>query len=57
MTVPVYIAECAPSGLRGKLVVVNSLFITGGQAAAATIDGAFGGLRDSGWRSVNGRFN
>lgn len=30
MVVPVYLAECAPSEIRGKLVTVNVLFITGG---------------------------
>ena len=51
MTVPVYIAECAPIHLRGKLIVVNNLFITGGQAVAAAVDGAFSGMREIGWRS------
>ena len=51
MTVPIYIAECAPSHMRGKLVTLNNLFITGGQAVAATVDGAFGGMQKTGWRS------
>lgn len=51
MAVPMYIAESAPAGLRGKLVVVYVLFITGGQFVATVVDGAFSYLRyDLGWR-------
>ncbi len=51
MAVPMYIAESAPAGLRGTLVVVNSLFLTGGQFVATVVDGAFSYLRyDLGWR-------
>lgn len=35
MVTPTYIAEMAPAHVRGSLVTVNSLFITGGQAIAA----------------------
>ena len=50
-TVPMYIAESAPSDMRGKLVVVNVLFITGGQFVATVIDGAFSYLDYRiGWR-------
>uniref|UniRef100_A0A4W6G0Z0 Proton myo-inositol cotransporter n=1 Tax=Lates calcarifer TaxID=8187 RepID=A0A4W6G0Z0_LATCA len=41
MTVPVYIAEVSPPHLRGQLVTINSLFITGGQFIASVVDGAF----------------
>lgn len=34
VTVPVYIAECAPPARRASLVTVNVLFITGGQFIA-----------------------
>ncbi|KAF3855231.1 hypothetical protein F7725_023286 [Dissostichus mawsoni] len=34
MTVPVYIAEVSPPHLRGQLVTINNLFITGGQFIA-----------------------
>lgn len=51
MTVPVYIAEASPPHLRGQLVTVNTLFITGGQFTASLIDGAFSYLRHDGWRS------
>ncbi len=51
MAVPMYIAESAPAGVRGKLVVMNVLFITGGQCVATIVDGAFSYLRyDIGWR-------
>lgn len=52
MTVPVYIAEVSPPHQRGRLVTINSLFITGGQFIACVIDGAFSYLSHDGWRSV-----
>ncbi|CAH2275815.1 proton myo-inositol cotransporter [Pelobates cultripes] len=54
MTVPVYIAEAAPSHLRGRLVTINTLFITGGQFFAAVVDGAFSYLPRDGWRYMFG---
>lgn len=51
MTVPVYIAEASPPHLRGQLVTVNTLFITGGQFTASLVDGAFSYLEHDGWRS------
>ncbi|XP_052316038.1 proton myo-inositol cotransporter-like isoform X1 [Oncorhynchus keta] len=54
MTVPVYIAETSPPHLRGQLVTVNTLFITGGQFTASIIDGAFSYLRHDGWRYMLG---
>lgn len=50
MTVPVYIAEVSPPHLRGQLVTVNALFITGGQFIASMVDGAFSYLSEDGWR-------
>ena len=53
MAVPMYIAELAPAEMRGRLVVVNNMFITGGQFIATVIDGAFSYLGiNVGWRSV-----
>lgn len=49
MTVPVYIAEAAPSEYRGMLVTINNLFITGGQFIASVIDGVFSNTTE-GWR-------
>ncbi|NP_001153301.1 solute carrier family 2 member 13b [Danio rerio] len=54
MTVPVYIAEVSPPDLRGQLVTVNTLFITGGQFIASVVDGAFSYLPHDGWRFMLG---
>ncbi|XP_054894235.1 proton myo-inositol cotransporter-like isoform X1 [Poeciliopsis prolifica] len=54
MTVPVYIAEVSPPHLRGQLVTINSLFITGGQFIASVVDGAFSYLSHDGWRYMLG---
>ncbi|KAJ8372598.1 hypothetical protein AAFF_G00281050 [Aldrovandia affinis] len=55
MTVPVYIAESSPPHLRGQLVTINTLFITGGQFIASIIEnGAFSYLRYDGWRYMLG---
>uniref|UniRef100_A0A8C8DI31 Solute carrier family 2 member 13b n=1 Tax=Oryzias sinensis TaxID=183150 RepID=A0A8C8DI31_9TELE len=54
MTVPVYIAEVSPPHLRGQLVTVNALFITGGQFIASMVDGAFSYLSEDGWRYMLG---
>lgn len=40
--VPLYIAEIAPDKMRGRLVTVQSLFITGGQVVAYLIGWAVG---------------
>lgn len=50
MTVPVYIAEVSPPHLRGELVTLNTLFITGGQFIASVVDGAFSYMHHDGWR-------
>jgi len=54
MTVPVYISEMAPSNIRGRLTVVNNMFITGGQLVATVVDGLFSinheFARRNGWR-------
>ncbi|XP_068958995.1 proton myo-inositol cotransporter isoform X2 [Petaurus breviceps papuanus] len=54
MTVPVYIAEVSPPNLRGRLVTVNTLFITGGQFFASVVDGGFSYLPKDGWRYMLG---
>lgn len=56
MTVPVYIAEVSPPNLRGRLVTINTLFITGGQFFASVVDGAFSYLQKDGWRSVHSAY-
>lgn len=40
MTVPVYIAECAPEDLRGSMVTIDVLLITTGQFVAYAVDAA-----------------
>lgn len=53
MAVPMYISESAPAVMRGKLVVVNIMFVTGGQFIATLIDGGFSNLPlHIGWRSA-----
>lgn len=42
MVVPMYIAEMAPAKIRGTLVTINTVFITGGQAFAAILAGISG---------------
>lgn len=41
MTAPLYIAEASPAQIRGALVCVNVLFITGGQFLSYLINLAF----------------
>lgn len=53
LTTPVYIAEASPSHIRGKLVTLNTLFITVGQVVAGVVDGLFSGTH-SGWRYMLG---
>lgn len=47
---PMYIAELAPSNIRGSLVTLNNCFITVGQLAAAITAGAFSYDTENGWR-------
>ncbi|CAH1782788.1 unnamed protein product [Owenia fusiformis] len=54
MTIPMYIAESAPYEMRGRLVVINNMFITGGQFVASCIDGAFSYDHTDGWRYMLG---
>jgi MFS transporter, SP family, solute carrier family 2 (myo-inositol transporter), member 13 len=49
LIVPLYISELAPSHLRGRLVTVSLLFITGGQVIAYLVGWAFSTM-SSGWR-------
>lgn len=53
LTTPVYIAEAAPSKVRGTLVTLNTLFITVGQVVAGVVDGLFANT-DAGWRYMLG---
>lgn len=49
MVVPTYLGECAPPSIRGRIVAINSLLITGGQVIAYVVDAAFYSL-PHGWR-------
>jgi SP family myo-inositol transporter-like MFS transporter 13 len=51
--VPLYITELAPAELRGRLVTVQCLFITGGQVVAYLIGWIFASW-PSGWRWMVG---
>lgn len=49
MVVPTYLAEVAPTKVRGRIVGINSLLVTGGQVIAYLVDAAFYNL-PHGWR-------
>jgi len=49
-TIPMYIAESAPSHLRGQLVSLNNMFIAGGQLVAGIVAGLFSRDLVNGWR-------
>ncbi|KAI5360194.1 putative major facilitator, sugar transporter, major facilitator superfamily [Septoria linicola] len=51
--VPLYITELAPAELRGRLVTIQSLFVTGGQVIAYLIGWGFSAL-PHGWRYMVG---
>ena len=53
LIVPLYIAELAPGHLRGRLVTVSLLFITGGQVVAYVIGWGFSTV-SGGWRWMVG---
>lgn len=53
LIVPLYISELAPGHLRGRLVTVQLLFVTGGQAIAYIIGWAFSTM-PGGWRWMVG---
>jgi MFS transporter, SP family, solute carrier family 2 (myo-inositol transporter), member 13 len=50
---PLYITELAPAEMRGRLVVIQSLFITGGQVVAYLIGWTFANV-PAGWRWMVG---
>ncbi|KAK3709681.1 hypothetical protein LTR37_010708 [Vermiconidia calcicola] len=53
MVVPLYIAEIAPTKVRGKLIGLNNMSITGGQVISYGIGAAFAHI-DDGWRYMVG---
>lgn len=55
MTAPMYIAEVAPSRIRGQLVMINMCCITGGQFFASVIAYWFSFIKSGeGWRFMLG---
>ncbi|KAJ0406202.1 hypothetical protein P43SY_000386 [Pythium insidiosum] len=53
MTVPLYIAEVSPPQIRGRLVSLNTLLVTGGQFFACVLAALFSHAVD-GWRYMLG---
>lgn len=53
MTVPLYIAEVSPPHVRGRLVSLNTLLVTGGQFFACVLDALLSKVPD-GWRYMLG---
>ncbi|KAL1994285.1 hypothetical protein VTN49DRAFT_2954 [Thermomyces lanuginosus] len=53
MVSPLYISELAPSEIRGRLVTILALFITGGQVVAYVIGWLFSAM-PGGWRWMVG---
>lgn len=49
LVVPLYISELAPGHMRGRLVTVSLLFITGGQVVAYVVGFGFSNT-EAGWR-------
>ena len=48
-TVPIYLAECAPVHIRGRLVMASTMSVGGGQTVSVIIDYCFSFL-SHGWR-------
>lgn len=53
MVVPLYIAEIAPTKVRGRLIGLNNMSITGGQVISYGIGAAFAHV-PHGWRYMVG---
>jgi MFS transporter, SP family, solute carrier family 2 (myo-inositol transporter), member 13 len=53
MTVPLYIAEVSPPQIRGRLVSLNTVLVTGGQFFASVLAAALSKV-DDGWRYMLG---
>jgi MFS transporter, SP family, solute carrier family 2 (myo-inositol transporter), member 13 len=53
MVVPLYIAEIAPSKVRGRMIGLNNMSITGGQVISYGIGAAFAHV-PNGWRYMVG---
>ncbi|OWF39315.1 proton myo-inositol cotransporter-like [Mizuhopecten yessoensis] len=53
-TIPMYLAECSPAHIRGRLVSTNIAMVACGQFVANVIDGIFGWDETTGWRYMLG---
>ena len=53
MTGTVYISESAPVHIRGRLVSVIAIVITGSQFFASVVSGIFSVNKHNGWRYCN----
>ncbi|EPX74817.1 MFS myo-inositol transporter [Schizosaccharomyces octosporus yFS286] len=53
LIVPMYITELAPAHMRGRLVIIYVVFITGGQLLAYALNAAFENV-NQGWRIMMG---
>ncbi|XP_069100999.1 proton myo-inositol cotransporter-like [Argopecten irradians] len=53
-TIPMYLAECSPQHIRGRLVSTNIAMVAGGQFVANVVDGIFGWDETTGWRYMLG---
>ncbi|XP_041349826.1 proton myo-inositol cotransporter-like [Gigantopelta aegis] len=53
-TIPMYLAECSPSHVRGSLVSTNIAMVAFGQLIANIVDGIFGSDTVNGWRYMLG---
>lgn len=49
-TVPMYLAECSPADIRGRLVATNVAMVACGQFVAGIVDGLFSANQKNGWR-------
>ncbi|KAL3852963.1 hypothetical protein ACJMK2_016568 [Sinanodonta woodiana] len=53
-TIPMYLAECTPPHIRGRLVSTHIAMVAGGQFIASVLDGIFGWDKKNGWRYMLG---
>lgn len=53
MTVPLYLSECSPPNIRGRITVIVTVFICSGEFVAGVVDGSFAQL-EYGWRFMLG---
>ena len=49
-TIPMYLAECAPSHVRGRIVSTNIAMVAFGQFVANLVDWMFSPDKQNGWR-------